>query len=165
MKVSVIYGKRRNPLMILSPLIRLVNRTPFSHTAILFEDDDGAWVYESTIPVSHKIPYSNWLEHYALVESHDISPAIKYALVSKVFLNSMLGIKYSYSQLIMAGLSLMFHGVFKPKTSNGSRRLICAEFVVIFLDHVCEIDCGKPNDYVTLSDVYSMTKDIERVIP
>lgn len=159
MKISAIYGKRTNPFMILSPIIRLVNGTPFSHVAILFEDEDGQWVYESTMPVSHKIPYSKWLEHYTLVASHDITPKLKHALVAEVFLHSMLGIKYSYSQLFMAGMSLMFQGIFRPKQTNGSRRLICAEFVVLFLNHVCEMDCGKPSDYVTLSDVFDMTKE------
>jgi len=153
MRVFVIFGKRLNPWMILSPIICWVNKTPFSHTAILVSDESGDWVYESTMPESHKIPFKKWLDHYDLKASYEITKRIVDIDKTKENLNQWLGIKYSYLQLLMAGLSLLFVKIFKPKKINGSRRLICAEYVGMFLSEHCGIVFTKPLDYVTLSDI------------
>ena len=156
----IVFGKRRNPLMVLSFLIRFINKTPYSHCGVLItKNGDESFVYESTMPKSKMTPYKEWLKNYKLVEC--IWIPINEDPVE--FLESKLGINYSFKQLFLIGLSMVFYPIFKyfkPSTVNGMKELVCAEFVALFLEAFTYYRFDKTNDFVSLIDVNRAAREL-----
>lgn len=156
--VFIVFGKRRNPFLILSTLIRWVNKTPYSHCGVLVSSFNGGIVYESTMPKSKCTAYADWLKHYKLMDIVEVTTEKN----PTEFLDTLLGVNYSYTQLLFIALKILIHPIFKyftPNTINGMKELVCAEFVACFLEEFTTARFIE-NDFVTLSDVNKAAKDL-----
>jgi hypothetical protein len=153
---NIVFGKRKNPLMILSWMIRFIGKTPYSHCGVLVKVGSEYFVYESTMPRSKCTPYKEWMDMYHVVKVNRLTPMVdNYSCLE--FLNEMLNIRYSFKQLILLGLSFITLGLIKPLLTNGQQRLVCSEYCARFITFACKRDFHKPFDSITLSDVDKMS--------
>jgi hypothetical protein len=153
---SIVFGKRKNPLMILSWMIRFIGKTPYSHCGVLVKIGNEHFVYESTMPRSTCTPYDKWLKMYDVVKINRLAPVVSNQSCIE-FLNKMLNIRYSFKQLALLGLSFITLGLVKPLLTNGQQRFICSEYCARFITFACKRDFHKPFDSITLLDVDKMS--------
>jgi hypothetical protein len=135
-----------NKWLIGAELIKLYQRTDFSHTLII---KDGL-VYEASHGDVHTMPFELWLAKNKIVNFYEVDDA----KVDMVYVESMVkeDVKYGVDQIVRIAIKYFFG--FTIKRNNGNSRLICSEYVgrALRLDWV--------NDYTSPKDIDTYLRSI-----
>lgn len=143
-------------------IIREVEKTAFSHFAVLVCDGYDSTVYESVFPKSRKEAYSTWLDEYDIVNEFIFEVPNRNKMIECVeWLESKMGTWYGVDQIIWIFMCIVFkmnQKIQKDTTLNGSQRLICTElgftFARKFFDFIWFDDVGQDRvDLVTMFQI------------
>lgn len=141
-----------------SAVIRWGDKSEASHTAILVEDETGAWIYESVFPTSRKLPLQEWLKIYKPVKtfSFEVDPSM--VDFSYLILDGLVGKYYSIGQLVFILFTNTFgwlDRVFNNKVINHERGLICTEVNSRYFEAMGLWDIEESHDKIGVLDVYN----------
>lgn len=145
MRVIIGFSKARSKLAIASVLIRLVEKTPYSH---IFMQVDDVVVHANHVGVS-VIYLPTFLEKNVIVSEYNMELAedqINHVLDT---VKPHLGKKYGTTQLIGCLLSL----VLKLKKNPFTKGFICSEFIAMILLDLMWVDIKKDINLVTPKDI------------
>jgi hypothetical protein len=145
---------------LLSPIIRWVEGTKFSHCAL----ELNGIVFESTWPVSRAISVDHYFTHYKLVRVVELDiPQGKLNESSKI-ISSTLGKKYSFAQLVWILIDKISHKfcINMHLKYNLNSRLICSELMAMYLQNVFDVKFTKPLDLVGLVDITEALNELEK---
>lgn len=154
------FSKAKSRTAFVSHLIRLFQKTPFSHTYLTFYSQkyDRWLVYQASKTAVNFMEYNHFLENNIIVDEFNIpiteeqhKSAITYAI-------DTVGRPYSLKALI--GFAFELFG-YKPKwlLDNGEKAFICSELVVRTLEVSDIITYFENPDYVTPKELYEYLKN------
>jgi hypothetical protein len=160
MIVNIVLAKRKNPWMILSRVIMWAEEINYSHSAIIAHDEEGSFVYESVWPKCHKIPLLEWEKVYEvkIKKTYFINDEYLTKDDMKLWLNSQIGIGYSFYQLLMIGFGMLSAPIQKligQKTGLGSKYLICTELTGNFMAKFLGYSFGQNTAFLKLSSIHN----------
>lgn len=167
MFVTVVFCKPKNPLLILSPVIRWAEGLGFSHSAVVVHSPEGSFVYESTWPRMKKTDLLKWEENYTIVEKYVFAvddPAFEKDIVR--YCDSWIGVAYSMWQLVLIAVAMISAPMEKlvgRSKWNGSRFLICTEFVGNFLERFFGVKFEVDTDLLKLRTLRDTVKKLKGV--
>lgn len=157
----LVFLQNKNRFNPLAWLIRRAENTKYNHVEIMVQArlDSGhlagrAICWGAVHPYSRKIEYVRLFEKYDLVKTEPIAINVDQSEAVRV-LNSLIGRKYSFLQLIVLFFKVAFNALARPMSKvklNLDNYLICTELVGIFLEKCA----GKKFDSVealTLKDL------------
>lgn len=127
--IIVAVKPKNHPFPLFSWLIRLIQKTDYSHYAIIPEHDQNS-VVDSRIDGVKVRDRKEFFEHYTVLKSWHVKSMHK----SKwdAWLGVHLGKKYSMWQNI--GFALRFLGIVKSNPfGKGDRELVCSELIAVYL--------------------------------
>ena len=153
--ISFILSKRKNPLMIISWIIRFIEGTQYSHCAMCIEENGIEYVYESTMPKGRKILKSEWDKIYEPVYSYHFMLTDEQRHDALSILQSIVGKPYSYFQLLLILLELCSSAVknfIRYLEFNGESRQICTETIAIMLNRVFMVAIPENYDHISLKE-------------
>ena len=160
-KIKVVLSKRRNKLNLISLIIRLIEKTHFSHAAIVFENHTGRQlIYEASgLSVKFKtlkmfLKENEILAKYELEIEDDVAQNIIDICLDH------LGRPYSIKSLF--GLLLVRLGITKTnKFADGNDSFVCSELVAYLLAEVSEDNSFRDNfDNVGLRELSQILMDL-----
>lgn len=136
-------------------LIKLITKKDYSHYAMAVHspiNGGECFVYEATWPKSKKTPFLEWFKKHEIKKIYtleaDDDPAI--------FLEALVGMKYSIWQLCLIYLQIVLNSVgieIKFLKGNGSKLLICSEFVALYLVNYEDVVFDEISDTLGLDEV------------
>jgi hypothetical protein len=165
MKIYAVFASNRRPLAIGGKLLQWAECIPFSHCAVMLEDEYGTvTVFESVWPKSRKIKIEEWLDHYKIEESFDfpIHDIIMYRGLN-LYLRGKLRRWYSTLQLVWIGIGLFIKPLNKviSKTKvNGSKHLICTEMTGDVFKRFYGASWNESTDTISLTETRDEIKRI-----
>lgn len=137
-------------------LIKRLDRSTGSHFAIRLETHSSVSYYESVWPRSTKSPEDEWLKHYVIRKRYDFEvPNIHQAAVLE-WLESMVGVWYAVSQLVLIALSIIlwpFRAVFNRTILNHEKALICTELGSRFVEKFMRWIFTKSHDNIGVREM------------
>lgn len=141
-----------------SAIIKLRERTKWSHTFIVMEGRKGSSVpfdkvFEASYGDVHCLTYENFQEQNEifLEKTIEISDE-RYAKVA-TWLWDQLQKPYGYHQLFKIGLNIQFG-------SQGDDAYICTELVGKMLEDYLSYDISKSLDYIGMNDIYEIINEL-----
>lgn len=165
MKATAIFCKSKSKWMHGGKLLMWAEKIPFSHAAVLIEDQHGHQVvYESVWPKSRKMTLKEWEKHYQCVESYSFPIASMSDLHQmKFFMKSKLNKWYSVLQLAWIGVGMFINPLEKivsTRPVNGSKHLICTELTGDFFAKFYGCKWLESTDTISLTETRN---EIQRV--
>ena len=134
------------------------DKSPSSHTAILVEDENGSWVYESVFPKSRKLPYHEWLRIYKPVESFSFDVDESLVDYSYLILDGLVDKYYSIGQLVFILLTNTFGWLDRAlnfAVINHERGLICTEMNSRYFEAMGLMEPTESHDKIGVLDLYN----------
>ena len=133
MKTYIAECDPKGNLLVFSRAIKLVQKLPFSHYALILVDEYGL---VKTIDASgrtlHQESLDNFKEKYNIIRLYEVPETEKTFKEFREWLHPIEGSKYGYLQVI--GLFLLSIGLMtRNPFSNGIDNIICNEFILRFL--------------------------------
>lgn len=167
MKAYVVFARPKPWWMFLDDIFMWVEKTNFSHVAIVLEDIDHGkhWVFESRWPKGRKIALGKWLQDYKVVSLELIDNNFNRYSNHYYDLIRMTEKPYSFSQVLTIGWGLLFKAGGSKDwflEVNGNKAKICTELVSVFLNKVYGVELKKSPDMVGLYDVKLMVDGLKK---
>lgn len=138
-----------------SALIRYVEGTGFSHTALLLEHEGANYVYHATWPKAKRESISGFQETHKLYKKYDFE-LDQDPLVVYNYLQIMVGRQYSLAQLLLIYLrrtSSFIHAISGGWILNHEHILICSELNAAFLNDFMDYRFQMKLDSVGLREI------------
>lgn len=157
--MKIHFSKKKSGITIGSKLIMYVEEISFSHVSI----EVNGHVYESVWPKSRKISLSNWEKKYQSVETVEIETTLFQDDLLEQDMSEMIGVRYSIMQLFWIGVGILFEPIsayISERNLNGSRFLICTEFVGSILENHFDVEFKEQKDMLSVGDVYKYAKEL-----
>jgi hypothetical protein len=110
-------------------------------------------VYESKFPRAKKTHWTKWKKEYQVIEMYQPMPFTHEQLN---YIVSFLGHKYSVLQVIIQGLGIIyspFDKLFRQKSINGSKFLVCTEYVGLYLMKYKGFTWSDSPDHISLTEL------------
>ncbi len=132
MKAYIAECDPKGKLLLFSGAIKLVQKLPFSHYALIFVDEYGQTKsMDASGRTLHQESLKNFQKKYNIIRLYEV-PADKPLSSFRKWSNHLEGQKYGNLQIV--GLLLLIMGlVTRNPFSNGEDKLICNEFILRFL--------------------------------
>jgi hypothetical protein len=166
MKVTVLFARHRKWWAIFDDLLCLAEGVPFSHVAILLQDDFSQFVYESQAPRGRRVPLTEWLEKYKITEEFLIDENFIRHSHEYYYLYRMTQLKYSPLQILAIGLGLLNKALLERNKwleINGHKAAICTELVGNFLRVAYGVEIEKSADLLGLKDVKMLVQRMKKL--
>ena len=138
-----------------SALIRYVEGTGFSHTALLLEHEGANYVYHATWPKAKRESISGFQQIHKLYKKYDLNLEAD-PLVVYNYLQIMVGRQYSLAQLLLIYLrrtSSFIHAISGGWILNHENSLICSELNAAFLNDFMDYRFQMKLDSVGLREI------------
>ncbi len=120
-------------LLIFSKAIKLVQKLPFSHYALVLVDEHGlVKTVDASGRTLHQESLENFKEKYNIIRLYEVPETEKSHKEFREWLHPLEGQKYGYMQvvgLLLQSLKLTIRNIF----SNGTDNIICNEFILRYL--------------------------------
>lgn len=158
MKISFIYAFNPSPAAIGAKIIRYVQNTDVSHSAIMITVGDNNHIYESIWPRSRKIKFEDWSHKYQIKRTYTFEVPEHLQANILIDLEDMMGKIYSIPQILLILFTTsckLFGKVARHWILNGRHELICTEIQGMIIEEYTVLDFNESLDGVDLNDVES----------
>lgn len=117
-----------------SRLIMESIKANYSHSAVLVKFIDHEVIFEAVDPVSRSVPAENILKDHFFTEKIEITDFLSvHPMAALGWLNGKMGIEYGFDQWPGFLMPIM-----KFMGRNKAKKMVCSEFVAMFLNYVLE---------------------------
>lgn len=121
-------------------------------------------IYESVAFKSRKLPKSEWLTHDKIVKefSFEVPPHLQAKVIE--WLESMMGIRYAFEQIIFIAFCILFKPVdmiFNSLLINQKKALVCTELGSRFVENFMRYTLLESHDKIGLSDMMNVSQRID----
>jgi hypothetical protein len=164
MKVYILFAENRAWWAVGSHLLKWVEKTNFSHVAVMLTDDYGTWVYESQAPQGRRVTLMEWLKKYKIVDSVLLDEHFKKGTHEYYYLYRQTQVPYSFFQLVLIGLGILNKALLERNKwleVNGHKAAICTELVGNFLRVAYGVELGKSADLLGLQDIRNLVDNLK----
>ena len=147
-----------------SALIRYVEGTGFSHTALMIEHNEANYVYHATWPKAKRESISAFQETHKLYKKYDFE-LDQDPLVVYNYLQIMVGRQYSLAQLLLIYLrrtSSFIHAISGGWILNHENSLICSELNAAFLEDFFNVKFNSKLDSIGLRELEAALEGLQK---
>lgn len=162
MKFIVGFSKSSIKIPLLSWVIQKIEDTPYSHTFIKFQKEDGTWwIYEASVSGVRLVPNSEFLSHNKMVMEYEteLLENEKNKLIS--FITTTNHIKYGYLQLFGMAIAVLFR-LNKNPFDDKDETYVCSELVSEVLESVLDASFSAEQDLISPKIVQNWLENNKR---
>lgn len=164
MKVTVLFVNNKTWYSALGAwLIRYIEGTGFSHTAVQIEYKEASYVYHAVYPTFKRESLSSFRTKYSLFKKYDFEIDAD-PLVIYNYLQTFTGRKYSVAQLLLIYLrrtSAIINKISNGWILNHDNHLICSEFNAMFLQDFKDYKFTMKLDSVGLREIEKACEELK----
>jgi len=133
MKSYIIECDPKGSLLVFSKAIKMFQDLPYSHYALVFEDEYGQMkTIDASARTVHQESLDNFKKKYNIIRVYELSELTKTYKEFREWLHPIEGQNYGFMQVV--GLLLLSLGLTRRNIfSNGTDKFICNEFILRFL--------------------------------
>jgi hypothetical protein len=158
--MKVVFGfSRPKKELPLSVLIRAVEKRPFSHVYVRFQEPSGVeMVFQASGLEVNLITYDHFKQFEQVIEEYELD-GTGCDLAIWEFVLGHLGVKYSVMQLVYIAIRKLTG--FKTG-HNGASEVVCSELAARLCDYM-GVESSMDPDYVTPSDFQKFCQNCNRM--
>lgn len=150
-----------------SKAIQLIENRPYSHVYIKYIDEltGDAMVFQASHGDVNVVPESRFLEKNIIVEEYEMEVSEEVYLRIRKKMNSLLGLQYSFIQI----LNITVQKIFKSKdiklVVNGDKQFICSELGFVLLEEaypkvIADQDSVTPSDFNRIINLIGLKRRV-----
>lgn len=148
-KITIIFSTASKGFVPFAWLIRLWEKTPYSHVSIKLNTNHGDLIYQASHSMLNFMSFNNFLTINRVIKSFELEVTNQeYDIIMRWCIHTA-GLPYAVKQVINVGLGKY---IFKP---DGEQRQVCSEVIGRILDKT-GTKFKKPFDLLSPRDIYEV---------
>jgi len=148
-----------------SKAIQLVEKRPYSHVYIKYIDEltGDVMIFQASHGDVNLIPESRFLENNIILEEYDMEVSDEVYLRIRKKTNSLLGLKYSFIQILNITAQKVFQSKDIKLVINGNKQFICSELGLVILEEahpetIADQDSVTPSDFNKIINIIGIKR-------